>query len=102
MGSLKVKVRLVDGSRVTAALDTGVEINVMTREVIGDADLAMQQEPKFELVSHTNHSRPFHGLCEDVKVSMGGLKTRYLIFIIEHRDVYLVLGQLFLNSVKFS
>lgn len=30
-----------------------------------------------ELVSHTGHSRPFLGLCEDVEVAIGGLKTRH-------------------------
>lgn len=44
MGSPKIKVRLEDGPRVTALLDTGAEINVMTREVIEDAGLAMRKK----------------------------------------------------------
>ena len=102
MGSPKARVRLEDGSKVTALLDTGAEINVMTREVMEDAGLAMRRGPKLELVSHTGHSRPFLGLCEDVEVAIGGLKTRHPIFVVEHGDHDLVLGQPFLNSVKFS
>ena len=102
MGSPKAKVRLEDGSKVTALLDTGAEINVMTREVMEDANLAMRRGPKLELVSHTGHSRPFLGLCEDVEVAIGGLKTRHPIFVVEAGDHDLVLGQPFLNSVKFS
>ena len=102
MGSPKAKVRLEDGSKVTALLDTGAEINVMTREVMEDAGLAMRRGPKLELVSHTGHSRPFLGLCEDVEVVIGGLKTRHPIFVVETGDHDLVLGQPFLNSVKFS
>ena len=101
MGSPKAKVRLEDGSKVTALLDTGAEINVMTREVMEDAGLAMRRGPKLELVSHTGHSRPFLGLCEDVEVAIGGLKTRHPIFVVEHGDHDLVLGQPFLNTVKF-
>ena len=102
MGSPKAKVRLEDGSKVTALLDTGAEINVMTREVMEDAGLAMRRGPKLELVSHTGHSRPFLGLCEDVEIAIGGLKTRHPIFVVEQGDHDLVLGQPFLNSVKFS
>lgn len=102
MGSPKAKVRLEDGSKITALLDTGAEINVMTREIMEDTGLAMRQGPKLELVSHTGHSRPFLGLCEDVEVAIGGLKTRHPIFVVEHGDHDLVLGQPFLNMVKFS
>lgn len=102
MGSPKAKVRLEDGTKVTALLDTSAEINVMTCEAMEDAGLAMQRGPKLELVSHISHSRLFLGLCENVEVVIGRLKTRHPIFVVEHRDYDLVLGQLFLNSVKFS
>ena len=102
MGSPKAKVRLEDGSKVTALLDTGAEINVMTKELMEDANLAMRRGPKLELVSHTGHSRPFLGLCEDVEVAIGGLKTRHPIFVVEAGDHDLVLGQPFLNSMKFN
>lgn len=102
MGSPKAKVRLEDGSKLTALLDTCAKINVMTKEVMEDAGLAMRRGPKLELVSHTGHSRPFLGLCEDVEVAIGGLKTRHHIFVVETGDHDLVLGQPFLNSVKFS
>ncbi len=102
MGSPKARVRLEDGSKVTDLLDTGAEINVMTREVMEDAGLAMRRGPKLELVSHTGHNRSFLGLCEDVEVVIGGLKTRHPIFVVDHGDHDLVLGQPFLNSVKFS
>ncbi len=102
MGSPKVKVCLDNGSKVTALLDTGVEINVMTRELMEETNLAMKKGPKLELVSHLGHSRTFLGLCEDVEVAIGGLKTRQPIFVVETGDHELVLGQSFLNSVKFS
>lgn len=80
IGSPTAKVRLEDGSKIIALLDTGAEINVMTREVMQDAGLAMRRGPKLELVSHTGHSRPFLGLCEEVEVVIGGLETRHSIF----------------------
>lgn len=41
MGSPKAKVCLKDSSKVTALLDTSVEIYVMTRDLMEDANLAM-------------------------------------------------------------
>lgn len=58
----KANVRLEDGSKVTALLDTGAEINVMTREAVKDAGLAMRSGPKLKLVlsyrSHQSFSWP--------------------------------------------
>ena len=85
-----------------ALLDTGAEINLMTRKVMKDANLAMKQGPKLKLVSYTSHNRPFLDLCKDVEVAIEGLKTRHPIFVVETNDHNLVLGQPFLNSVKFS
>lgn len=64
MGSPKPKVRLEDGSKIMALLETGAEINVMTREVMEEFGLAMRHRPKLELVSHAGNSRPFLGLFE--------------------------------------
>ena len=97
MGSPKTKVRLEDGSKVTALLDTGGEINVMTKELMEDTNLAMRQGPKLELVSHIDHSGHFLGLCEDMEVAIGGLKTRHPNFVLEAEDYDLVLGQPFLT-----
>ena len=92
MGSSKAKVRLEDGSKVIGLLDTGTQINVMTRKIIEDASFAMQRGHKLELVSSTGPSCSFLGLCEDVEVAIGGLKTSYPIFVVEYGDHDLVLG----------
>lgn len=55
----------------------------MTREVMEDSGLACRWGRRLELVSHTGHSRPCLGLCEDVEVGVGGLKTRHPIFVVE-------------------
>ena len=84
--SLNAKVRLEDESNVMALLDTGTEINVMIKELMKNANLAMRRGPKLELVSHTSQSRLFCDLCEDVEVAIEGLKIRYPIFVIEAGD----------------
>lgn len=57
--SPKAKVCLKDRSKVTAILNTGAKINVMIKNLIEDANLAMRQELKQELVSNTGHSCSF-------------------------------------------
>lgn len=102
MGFPKAKVRLEDGSKTMVLLDTGAEINLMTKEIMEDARLAMRQGPKLELVLYISLSRPFLGLCEDIEIAIRGLKTRHPIFVVEAGDHDLVLGQQFLHTVKFS
>ena len=75
-----------------ALLDTGAEINVMTKEEIEDTNLEMRQGPKLELVSYTGHNRPFHGFYEDVEIAIEGLQTKHPIFVVEAGDYDLVLG----------
>lgn len=102
MGSLKTRVRLENRSKITVFLDIDIEINVMTKEIIKDMGLAMRRGLKLELRSYTSHSYPFFSFCEDVKVIIRGLKIRYPIFIVEYGNYNLILGQTFLNLIKFS
>lgn len=102
MRSLKAKIRQKDDLKITAFFITSAKINVMTKGVMENAELAIKEGPKLELVLHTGHNRPFLGLCKDIKVAISGLKIRHPIFMIETRDYNLVLEQLFLNAIKFS
>lgn len=102
MGLSKAKIRLKNAFKVTALLDTSLEINIITRKVMEDASLPMQRGSKLGLISHTGHICLFPDLCKGVKIAIKGLKTRYPIFMFKQGDYDLVLGQLFLNLVKFS
>lgn len=53
-------------------------------------------------MSHTGHSQPFLSLCNNIEAAVSGLKTRHPIFVVKHGDHDLVLGQPFLNAIKFS
>ena len=71
----KVKVRL-EGTSVTALIDTGAEVNVMTKGVADALGLPMRADPRLTLIAHTGHSRPFDGVYEDVEIDVGGVKVR--------------------------
>ena len=91
MGSVKAKVCLKDISKVMVHFDTGIEINIMTKELIKDANLAMRRGPKLESVLYTGYSRPFFNLYKDMEIPIGGLKTRHPIFMIEVGDYNLII-----------
>lgn len=97
----KAKIRLENGFKITALFDTGAEINIMTKKIMEDAGLAMEQGPTLELVSLTDHSWLFPGFCEDIEVVVKGLKIKHLIFVVKYRDNNLVFRQPFLNAIKF-
>lgn len=59
MGFSKAKIRLGDDPKITALFHTCAKINVMTKEVIKNAGLAIKQRPKLELVLHTSPNRSF-------------------------------------------
>ena len=59
MGSPKIEVRLENGSKVMVLLNTDVKINLISRKLMEDSNLAMRWGLKLELVSYTGYSRPF-------------------------------------------
>ncbi len=83
-----------------ALLDIGTEINLMRRAFMKKTGPAMRCGPRLKLISYTDHFRSFHWLFKDIDVAVGGLKTRYPIFVIENAEHDLVLAQRFLNNVK--
>lgn len=100
--SLKAKVYLKNSSKVTVLLINNVEINVISKRLIEETNLAIRQSSKIEFVFYTGDSRFFSGLCKNVEIAIKGLKTRHLIFLIKAGNHDFVLSQPFLNSIKFS
>ena len=74
----------------------------MTRKLIEKVNLIIRKGSKLELVSYTSHNRPFLEICEDIKVVIRRLKTRYPIFVVKAGDYDFVLDQPFLNFMEFS
>lgn len=73
MGSSNIKVCLEDSFKITGLLKNSAEINVIIRELMEKANLAMRKGLKLELVLHTDHSQHFFGLGEDIVVVIKGL-----------------------------
>ena len=102
MGSPKVTVVLGFQLKLKALLDTGAEVNVMTRRVMEEAGLAMRKGPSLKLISHNGASTTFVGVCENVEVEVGSLVTTHPIFVVQDAAHALILGQPFLLKTRFT
>jgi hypothetical protein len=75
-------------------IDTGAEINVMTKEVYASlSGLIMTENPEIAIIFYSNHYIPFLGVCEDVKVIVKNIEYNVCIFVIDFQANHaLVLG----------
>ncbi len=73
MDFTNTNVLLKESFKVMALIETGVEINVMTKEVMEDAGLTIGKKLDLELVFHTSYSQFFLKIGEDVEVAVGDL-----------------------------
>ena len=65
-------------------IDTGAEIDVITKEIYASLPgLVIIENPKIVMVSHSNHHIPFLGVCEDVKVIIKNIEYNVCIFVID-------------------
>lgn len=75
---------------------------MIIKKLIENANLAIKQSLKLELVFYTSLIRYFFALCVDVEIAIKELKIKHLIFVAEISDHNFILGHLFLKNVKFS
>jgi hypothetical protein len=85
-------------------IDTGAEINVMTKKIYASLlSLVMIENPEMVMIFHSNHYIPFLGVCEDVRVIVKDFKYNVCIFVIDFQANYvLVLGAPFISQLKFN
>ncbi len=59
-------------ARNAGLIDTEVEINVMTLDLVRRAGFPIRDGPRFmNMVSQTDHSREFYGVVEKMPVKIG-------------------------------
>ncbi len=101
-GSPRAKVTFGNRIKITALLDSEAEINVMIRSLARDAQLKVIQGFRLRLIFHTGHEMDFEGVCLNVPIDVGGIKTKHHVFVVPHADHQLVLGQPFLQDVSIN
>jgi hypothetical protein len=62
----------------------------------------MHYNPKLVLVSHTDNTQGFVGVCENVEVQVNRIITKQHIFVIDEANHLLVLGQPFVLATQLT
>ena len=73
--SPKAVVRVNKNDPVITLLDTGVEINIITRRAANKYRLAIRKDPKLIIVTYVRAATAFYGIYEDVEILVGGVKV---------------------------
>ena len=73
--SPKAVIRVNRNDPVVTLLDTGVEINIITRRAADRYRLAIRKDPKLIIVTYNRAATAFYGIYEDVEISVGGVKV---------------------------
>ena len=96
----KVKVRLGDVV-VDAMLDTGAEVNVMTKALADRAGLTVRTNVRMGMKAVSGRLSKFAGVCEDVEVNIGGIVNLQTILVIPNLAHHkLILGQPFVHDAQ--
>src|SRR5450755_4117684 len=80
----RMTVTFEDLLKLRGLIDTGAEINVMTKEIYASLPgLVITENPEIAIVSYSNYHIPFLGICEDVKVTVENIEYNVCIFVID-------------------
>ena len=66
MGCPTAQVSLDQNYKLSTLLDSGSQVNVMDRQTMLNAGLAMRRGPQIRLISHNGSSAIFLEICENV------------------------------------
>ena len=91
------KMRVLIGGRVEApgTLDTGAEVNVMTKKMAEKAKLMILRDHKITFQTINGIEFVFYGLCKNVEVDIGGIINYGDFLIIEEGTLDVLLGMPF-------
>ena len=73
--SPKVRVLVNGGEPLVTILDTGADMNVITRQAADKFGLAIRNQSEVSMVPYTGDASTFCGVCENVEVALGGLRV---------------------------
>ena len=89
---------------VLAMIDSGAEVNVITRAVADELGLPIRTDLLLALKAISGDSRRFDGACEDVEINIGGVINYQTLMVLDESDHALILGCPFFHNalVTFS
>ena len=83
----------IDGEDVTALIDTGAEVSVMSSDLAEKLRLPISRTFSVNMAGATGKTKRFLGLCEDVPIDIGKIVYKVLVWVIHWLEHGLVLGR---------
>ena len=92
----------VDGSPTQAMLDTGAEVNVITRAAADELGLPVRTDLLLALKAVSGDTRVFDGACEDVEIDIGGVVNHQTLLVLNKSEHTLILGAPFFHDAQVT
>jgi hypothetical protein len=92
----------VDGAPTRAMLDTGAEVNVITRAAADELGLPVRTDLLLALKAVSGDTRVFNGACEDVEIDIGGVVNHQTLFVLNKSEHTLILGAPFFHDAQVT
>jgi hypothetical protein len=83
----------IDGEEVTALIDTGAEVSVMSSDLAEKLRLPISRTFSVTMAGATGMTKRFLGLCEDVPIDIGKIVYKVPVWVIHWLEHSLVLGR---------
>jgi gag-polyprotein putative aspartyl protease len=83
-------------------LDSGAEVNVMTRSLADKAGLTVRTNLMLALKTVSGERRKFDGAYEDIDVSIGNISNTQTVMVINDIDHKLILGCPFFHDAQLT
>ena len=88
----------VDGTTTRAMLDTGAEVNVITRSAAEELGLPIRTDMLLALKAVSGDTRVFDGAYEDVEIDIGGVVNYQMLLVLNNSEHTLILGAPFFHD----
>jgi hypothetical protein len=92
----------VDGVPTRAMLDTGAEVNVITRAAADELGLPVRTDLLLALKAVSGDTRVFDGACEDVEIDIGGVINYQTLLVLNESEHTLILGAPFFHDAQVT
>jgi hypothetical protein len=83
-------------------LDSGVEVNVITRDIVDKAGLTIRTNLMLVLKAVSGEYRRFDRACKDIEINIGNIANTQMVLVVDNIDHQMILGCPFFYDTKLT
>jgi hypothetical protein len=96
----KVKVSISGSLEIEAMIDSGAEVNIISRRAADAAGLPIQTQVRLGIKSVSGEVLPLDGICENVAVDIRGITNFQTLMVFDGSGHDLILGCPFIRQAQ--